>query len=51
MELLDRIRKAIVRSGEAGKKATAICYRKTSIALQRGIVHQVLAHLPEPDLQ
>jgi hypothetical protein len=49
MELLDRIRKAIVRSGEAGKKATAICYRKTSIALQRGIVRQVLAHLPEPD--
>jgi hypothetical protein len=49
MELLTRIRKAIVRSGYAGKLATAICYRKTSIALQRGIVHQVLAHLPEPD--
>jgi len=49
MELLNRIRKAMVRTGHAGKKATAICYRKTSIALQRGIVRQVLAHLPEPD--
>jgi hypothetical protein len=49
MELLTRIRKAMVRSGYAGKLATAICYRKTSIALQRGIVRQVLAHLPEPD--
>jgi hypothetical protein len=51
MELLNRIRKAIVRSGHAEKKATAICYRKISIALQRGIVRQVLDQFPEQDFQ
>jgi len=42
--LLNRIRNAIVRAtGQPSMKATAICYRKMSLAVQKGVARQVLA--------
>jgi hypothetical protein len=46
LQLLYRIRNAMVRtSGHPMRKATAICHRRISLAVQKGVARQVLAQL------
>jgi hypothetical protein len=51
LQLLYRIRNAIVRtSGQPMRKATAICHRRISISVQKGVARQVLTQFePVPE--